>query len=76
MNWKYNSKADDNKNTIDILINQEGYIDLGWANNGKSFSHRNNTTRELDCSAYQSRGSHIVYIDDVNKEILHVDMSD
>jgi len=76
MNWQYNDKRDDNKDIIDVLVNQEGYIDLGWANSGKSFTHKKSITRELDCSIYSYCGTNYIYIDDTHKEILHVDMGD
>jgi hypothetical protein len=31
MNWEYNDKRNDNKDIIDVLVSQEGYVDLGWA---------------------------------------------
>ncbi|MBC7088684.1 MAG: hypothetical protein H5T96_09515 [Tissierellales bacterium] len=78
MNRNYNSKRESNEDTISILIKQEGYIDLGWANGGKSFTYpkEQRNVRELDCSLFQNRATNIVYIDDAHKEILHVDMSD
>ena len=75
MKWTYNIKREDNEETI-LLLCGEGYIDLGWANGGKQFSNPNTPKRELDCSLYQHRCAHIVKIDDINKEILHIDMSD
>lgn len=74
--WEYNNNREDNKETINALISQEGYKDLGWANGGSSFSNKNTPKREIDCSLYRRRCTDLVFIDDINKEILHVDMSD
>lgn len=76
MNWDYNESRDDSKDIINVLINQEGYRDIGFANGGADFSNPNTPKRELDCSLYRRRCTDVVYIDDINKEILHVDMSD
>ena len=76
MNYDYNKNRETNLDVVNILITQEGYVDLGWANSGKEFSNSNTPKRGLDCSIYSYRSSHVVYIDDIRKEILHVDMSD
>ena len=59
---------------------KQGYTDLGWANDGKEFSKRDDERlqpiQQLDCSLYAHRGTHKVYVDHDHKEILHVDMSD
>ena len=76
----FNLERDNNLAQIKNLINNEGYTDLGWANDGQGFtnpdSNRLQPIRELDCSMYSMRGTHKVYVDDDIKEILHVDMSD
>ena len=36
----------------------------------------NNTSEEIDCSLYSFRGTDIVYVNHLTREILHVDMSD
>ena len=76
----YNPNQQENLAQLKKLIESEGYTDLGWANDGKNFSLSDNeriqTVRQLDCSLYSLRGTHIVYVDDESKEILHVDMSD
>ena len=76
----YNTNKEQNEKHIKQLIEKEGYTDLGWANNGKTFSksaeRRTQPIREVDCSLYSMRGTHKVYVDDVSKEILHVDSSD
>jgi len=74
--WEYNNNREDNKETINALISQEGYKDLGWVNGGSSFSNENTPKREIDCSLYRRRCTDLVFVDDINKEILHVDMSD
>jgi hypothetical protein len=76
MNWEYNKNREDNIDIINNLVSQEGYKDLGWANSGSSFSNKNTPKREIDCSLYRRRCTDLVFIDDINKEILHVDMSD
>lgn len=74
-----NTNKDENLALIKMLKKQ-GYIDLGWANDGHEFSRmdseRIQKIVELDCSTYSSRGTHKVYIDHDHKEILHVDSSD
>ena len=74
--WEYNSKRETNESVIDVLVKQEGYKDLGFANGGAQFSNKTTPKRELDCTLYRRRCTDVVYIDDINKEILHVDMSD
>ena len=71
----YNKDKRANVDKIRQLV-QEGYTDLGWANGGKDFTVPNNRKESIDCSTYANRGTDVVYIDRVNKEILHVDMSD
>lgn len=69
-----------NKQKNDAKIKEliaKGYVDLGWANGGKSFTHSISERKEsLDCGLYSYRGTNTVYIDHINKEILHVDSSD
>ena len=76
----FNPDRDNNLAQVSNLVRNEGYTDLGWANDGTEFtqsdSERIQPIRELDCSMYSSRGTHKVYVDDDIKEILHVDMSD
>ena len=76
----YNTQKDQNIAQIERLIKKEGYTDLGWANDGVEFSNsterRIQPIREVDCSLYSLRGTHKVYIDDDNKELLRVDASD
>lgn len=76
MNWEYNENRDNNESVINTLVSQEGYRDLGWANDSSSFSNKNTPKREIDCSLYSRRCTNLVFVDDINKEILHVDMSD
>lgn len=76
----YNTNKDENIALIKQLIEKEGYTDLGWANDGVEFSHtvekRLQPIREIDCSLYAINGTHKVYVDDDNKELLRVDLSD
>ena len=76
----YNTNKDQNVAQVKNLIEKEGYIDLGWANDGVEFTNstekRIQPIREVDCSLYSLRGTHKVYIDDDNKELLRVDSSD
>jgi len=74
-----NTNKDVNLALVRTLINQ-GYADLGWANDGREFSktdsERVQPIQEVDCSTYSMRGTHKVYIDHDHREVLHVDMSD
>lgn len=76
----YNTNKDQNTAHIKRLIEKEGYTDLGWANDGIEFSNsaekRIQPIREIDCSLYATNGTHKVYVDDDNKELLRVDASD
>lgn len=73
----YNKHKDANQKQLERLIKKEGYIDLGWANNGANIQPSSNSRfRELDLSLYADEGTHKVYIDDEHKQILHVDLSD
>lgn len=57
------------------LIDKQGYKDLGSANSGAEFTTNSNERRQLDCSTYKNKTTYLILIDDVNKEILHVDMT-
>ena len=76
----YNTNKDQNVAKVKRLIEKEGYTDLGWSNDGIEFSNstekRIQPIEEVDCSTYSMRGTHFVYIDNDNKELLRVDMSD
>lgn len=76
----YNTDKEQNTAKIKRLIEKEGYTDLGWANEGVEFSNssekRIQPIEEVDCSLYSSRGTHKVYVDNDNKELLRVDSSD
>lgn len=78
----FNNQREENLAQVQNLISNEGYTDLGWAINSpnsvgfKLEDRRESPIRELDCSMYSKRGTHKVYVDDISKEILHVDLSD
>ena len=74
-----NFKRGDNEKYITSLVSKYQYKDIGWANGGAEFSKPIDKVigvEEIDCSLYSCRGTNIVYINHLIREILHVDMSD
>ena len=74
-----NFNRGDNESYIRSLISQRGYKDIGWANSGADFSKPLDPligAEEIDCSLYSFRGTDMVYVNHLTREILHVDMSD
>ena len=73
----FNEKRHQNLEHIKGLIEKEGYVDIGSSNTDDEFTYsdkdRINPVRKLNCSLYlKGSRTHHVYIDDDNKEILHV----
>jgi hypothetical protein len=74
-----NFKRGDNESYIGSLVSKYGYKDIGWSNSGADFSQPLDEligAEEIDCSLYIFRGTDIVYVNHLTREILHVDMSD
>lgn len=74
-----NKNRDENKSYLSSLISNQGYKDIGWSNSGADFSEPLDPligAEELDCSLYRLRGTDMVYVNHLTREILHVDMSD
>jgi len=74
-----NFERGDNKNYIGSLVSKYGYKDIGWSNSGADFSEPLDEligAEEIDCSLYSFRGTDIVYVNHLTREILHVDISD
>lgn len=70
-----NKEKSKNLAIVKDLINKQDYKDIGWANSGSELTTNTNNKRQLNCSRCEGKPTYIVIIDDVNKEILHVDMT-
>lgn len=70
-----NEFKESNVNRVKELVDNEGYVDLGFARGNNTFTHVNipgTRYEDFDCSDFVGQYSDVVTIDHTHKEIMHV----